>query len=717
MCGTVNPVSNVYCQECTARLVPMTAAPGDEGEKDDQQPITGISLPTIPLDEEEQDEEPPAESEEKSASEDWLDELRESADEAAEGAEERGDEKQIDEGQELLEPADIPDWLHEMGPVSEESQLSGRAEALSPDEDSDEEPPEEDSVAPTDLAEQQQDLLASEGVTPEKETRPAEDEASLEPAEFPDWLSDLKRQQGEISTRSGEEPPAVEEQPDEGQGAERPRADGLRADEPKLEELPEWLQETILPTAAPAPSSEPDEAESAGADSSDWLEEAPTSEAELAPREPAVAEAETERAASAESVGTPSWLEDTEGDKEEALPEAQSLASTEAPPEAFEPPEWLRGLMEGPAVEEETSPFASGMMLVDEELGKTPRRADIPDWLQNLRPSEVDHEEAPGGPLETEGLLKGLRDLIPASPGTEAPTTYEIESAAATSEASRARAELLQSLLGQPHARPKPDVKEEAADIGRLAERWLVAIVLLVSVLGMLLAPLMTGEALRLSQPVATSEATQLYEIVNGLDATDSILVAFDYGPPEADELDNVAQPVLGHLIESGGDISIVSTRPDGPPVAAALMSKVAGSSDQYTLLGYRPGAGTAVSQLLAVADEPPTLLLVLTSRPGPLLRWIEQAQARYGDELQVAAASSALLEPVTSPYLDANAGQLSAAIHGLRGAASYEALRGAQGEATQRLDTLAAGHVAIVALMITGAVFHGLGGIGRRKD
>jgi hypothetical protein len=340
MCGTVNPVSNVYCQECTARLVPMTAAPGDDGENEDGQPITGISLPTIPLDEEERDEEPPAELEEESASGDWLDELRGSADEADEGAEQQRDEKQIDEGQESLEPADIPDWLHEMGPVSAEPQLSGRAEAFSPDEDSNEEPPKEESVAPTDLAEQQQDLLASERVTPEKETRPAEDEASLEPAEFPDWLSDLKRQQGETSTRSGEEPPAVEEQPEEGQRAERPRTDGLRADEPKLEELPEWLQETILPTAAAGPLVEPDEAESAGAESSDWLEEAPTSETELPPGEPAVAGAETERAASAEPVGTPSWLEDTEGDKEEALPEAQSLASRETSPEASEPPGW-----------------------------------------------------------------------------------------------------------------------------------------------------------------------------------------------------------------------------------------------------------------------------------------------------------------------------------------------------------------------------------------
>jgi hypothetical protein len=232
----------------------------------------------------------------------------------------------------------------------------------------------------------------------------------------------------------------------------------------------------------------------------------------------------------------------------------------------------------------------------------------------------------------------------------------------------------------------------------------------------MLLAPLITGQGLQLTQPVAVSGATQLYETVNALDGSDNVLVAFDYGPPEADELNRVAEPVLEHLLDSGTGISIVSTRPDGPPVAAALMGGIADSSDQYTLLGYRPGAGTAVSQLLSAADERPALLLVLTSRPGPLQRWVEQAHARYGDELPVVAAGSALLEPVTSPYLDANAGQLRAAIHGLRGAAAYETLQGARTEAAQRLDVLAAGHIAIVVLMIAGAAVYGLGGAGGRK-
>jgi hypothetical protein len=240
-------------------------------------------------------------------------------------------------------------------------------------------------------------------------------------------------------------------------------------------------------------------------------------------------------------------------------------------------------------------------------------------------------------------------------------------------------------------------------------ERRLVASVLLLAVLVMLLAPLMMRQIPRLTQPVATPGAFQLYNVINALGAADDVLVAFDYGPPEADELDVVARPILEHVIDQGAGVSIVSTRPDGPLVASALMSEIADSPDQYTLLSYRPGAATAVSQLLTAADRPPGLLLVLTSQAAPLRRWVEQARAHYGDQLPVTLVGSAALEPAASPYLDTSAGQLRGSIHGLRGAASYEALRGVRGDATQRLNALAAGHTAIISLMILGAIFYGL--------
>ena len=99
--------------------------------------------------------------------------------------------------------------------------------------------------------------------------------------------------------------------------------------------------------------------------------------------------------------------------------------------------------------------------------------------------------------------------------------------------------------------------------------------------------------------------------------------------------------------------------------VASALMSEIADSPDQYAVLSYRPGAATAVSQLLTAVDRTPALLLVLTSRVAPLRRWVELARVHYGDQLPVALVGSAALEPVASPYVDGNARQVSGFIHG----------------------------------------------------
>lgn len=683
----------------------MTATPEGESEEE-AQPIKGVSLPTIPLDEEErdQDQELPLGSEEESAADDWLDDLRESADDVVKGPEDSEDKKQVEEQEEALEPAEIPDWLNETGSVSEGSQISRRLEGLSPDEAS------EEAADSTNIHEEQQDLTIPEGAAPENEASPVEDESALEPADIPDWLSDLRNEQRDTFARSGEELSTSERQSETRKEREQLQAEELPAEQPKLEELPEWLQETIGSAAEAEAPFERDEAASASEEPPDRPEEAPTTEEAPRPSKPPPEKAEP--------VGTPEWLQDVGEDQEETLPEEPAVAFTETPPETFDPPEWLRDLMEeeSPA-EEEPSPFSARAMFTDEESSGTPRPADIPHWLRDLKPSEVEPEETPEIPPETEGLLKGLRGLIPPSPGIEAPASYQFQSTDGTTEASQARAELLQSLLGQPHSRSRPELEKKHPDIGRRVERWVVTVVLLVSVVGMLLAPVFGNEIPRLTQPVAASGAAKLYEIVNGLDAGDNVLVAFDYGPPEADELDAVTEPVIEHLIDSGGHLSIVSTRPDAPPVAAALMNKVTDAKEQYTLLGYRPGGGIAVSHLLAATDQRPKLLVILTSRPGPLLRWVEQVHARYGDQIQVAAVTSALLEPVTSPYLDANAEQLGAAIHGFREAASYEALQGRPGEATRQLDTLAVGHVTIVTLMVVGAAIYGIGGTRRKED
>ncbi len=755
MCDTINPVGNVYCQQCNARLVPMSSGPEDEESEEKTSPIKGFSLPTIPLDDTEGDrgEEAAEPTREKEAapSGDWLDDLRGSADQEAE---EHEDERAVTIEEEDLEPADIPDWLSELGPISEEPQPPVDIEARSEEKasvpaeeppDREDAPPEASSTEEADATEQipppTRDIDRSEAEmdSTSKERTPPE------PAEIPDWLRDLGPVTEETPSPAEDKPlmdqPPITEEPEDVR-PQRPQAEDR-----DLEETPQWLRDLSLPEEEETPRSKPtaaereshaDETEAAAIEIPAWLEdvetgqppeppeppdELTTEEDIFAPEEPA--EEEPEREAPSEPVEIPSWLREAEGSFEEPPGEEPPAPFTEPLPETMETPDWLNELMKPTPGEEKASPFAAepsgegkGEGEREGEWEADLERADIPSWVQELRPSQDKGEEPVRGPVEDEGLLKGLRGLIPAATiGT--PTTFEGPSSYHPSEASLARAELFQSLLAQPAVQPTERPRGEAGkgrgDAARLIERWLVAAILIFAVLSMLLAPLMTGETPQLTQPLVASEVAALHDVVDGLDASDHVLVAFDYGPPEAGELNAVARPVLTHVLNRGARLSIVSTRPDGPLMASAVMTSIADSRDQFTLIGFRPGTATAVSQLLASTDTMPTLLLVLTGRPMPLRLWVEQAHARFGDQLPLIAVGSAALEPFAGPYVDANAGQLRGAIYGYEGAASYETFRGALGRATQRLDALAAGHIVLVILIVLGALIHAF--VGTREE
>ena len=280
-------------------------------------------------------------------------------------------------------------------------------------------------------------------------------------------------------------------------------------------------------------------------------------------------------------------------------------------------------------------------------------------------------------------------------------------------EASLSRAHLLQSLLSQPVEAPRAARaarEERRGDTVERIVRWLVGVVLLVATVGPLALPRMVPIP-ALTQP-DESHAIELYNIIEGTAAEDTVLVAFEYGPAEADELSLVARPILQHLMDRGAHVSAVSTRPEGLAVASRLLSSISRKetpSDFITVSAYRAGGATGVAQLLAGVEPRPSLVVVLTAQPGALRWWIEQANARYGhDGPALLAGVSALLEVAASPYLAPESGQLSASISGLSGAAAYESLSEMEdGLASRRLDALAAGHVAVVGLMILGLAIH----------
>ena len=746
MCDTFNPVGNVYCKACNARLVPMSSPPEPEPKEEDPEgqttPIKGISLPTIPL-------EDPTEEREKDIAEgkdrgnvtsgDWLDELRASADDQPDPTETKHRE---DVGRPLA-AEDIPDWLRELGPVSAESQhrTSPKAHSTETPSPAEKTTPGEQTMdggptrARSDASDQPSPSRLGDSSPSEAGMTPAFSEyVSLEPAEIPDWIRDLRPPAEATPCASSDE--LITSDEEFGRETEEQQ---IGHEDPARQEPPEWLRDILasdVETTAPSPPDlrEAEKATGAEADSAlieipDWLKEgrgggppSPPGRAEIpegtpggerTPEREAGSEPVNSTEVSPESVSIPDWLRQAEAGTEEAPPQGAQTGGTEAPSEKAETPDWLIEFlaMAPGADDDETSPVPAEPSALGNEWATDLERADIPDWLQELRPTEDRGEETDLGPTESTGPLKGLRGLIPAASAIRAPTVFELVTTVEPDEASLARAELLQSLLGQQTIPPRRESTKQTSRVAHLVEQWMVAAVLILSVVGMLLAPLVIGDGPHLTQPLVATGARDLYHIVDELDQEDLVLVAFDYGPPEADELNAAAQPVLEHILDRGAEVAIVSTRADGPLIAQAMMTDIADSVAQYTVIGYRPGTAAAVSRFLTAGDRDPTLLLILTGQPVALRIWIEQASARYGDQLPLIAVGSAALEPLASPYLDKSAEQLRGAIHGLKGGASYETLRGTAGDATQRLDVLAAGHIAIIILMITGALVHVLSG------
>jgi len=613
----------------------------------------------------------------------------------------------------------VPDWLREIAPaeaVPPEAALPAAEAAL------EEVLPEMPTPAPAEVPDWLREIAPAE-VAPPEAAPPAVEAAPEEvlpamptpaPAEVRDWLREIAP--AEVAPPEAA-PPAAEAAPEEALPA---------MPTPAPAEVPDWLRE-IAPAEAVPPEAAPPAVEAAleevlpemptpaPAEVPDWLREiapagvAPPEAAppavEAAPEEitppevPLLVPSPGEFPAEVETTGGPEWL--AELDAEPAPPSAP-MAPVFAGVTPSLPPE--------PGIE------------IAEAEGLA--RAEIPGWLKDLRPrAEVTEVVVEEEPLEAEGLLEGLRGVITPTAAVEVPAVRRSVPSAEISEASLARAQLLQSLLVRPAEVPQPKVHERGIRMGERIQRWLVAAVLIMAVVGILAPPTMGIDVPTLTHPIISSGVTRLYDVVQGVSAGDTVLVAFEYGPSEADELNLVAEPILRHLLDQGVDISIVSTQPEGKRVAEGLLNGIVASEARYigvsyTRSDYRPGGATGVSQLLADADTSPELIFVLTAQPGPLRWWVEQSrlQAQGGGGAAVVAGLSAALEPAASPYLDVNAGQLEGVVNGLSGAAAYETRRGSAGQATRQLNALAVGHIVIVGLMILGAVFYAPSGLRRRK-
>jgi hypothetical protein len=210
-------------------------------------------------------------------------------------------------------------------------------------------------------------------------------------------------------------------------------------------------------------------------------------------------------------------------------------------------------------------------------------------------------------------------------------------------------------------------------------------------------------------------------------------LVAFEYGPADADEMDWVAEPILQHLLVQGAQLLVVSTQPEGSATAESVLGRIAQQETregQVANLGYQPGQTAAIQDLLQNLDDRTevrtglpatsvaamdgvesagdiTAVVVLAAQPGGLRSWIEQLSVSYPD-LPLLAGISARVEPVANPYFNSRAGQIEGMVSGVVGAATYAKLLGSEHQIALNnfyLPSLGIAHLVVIALMLVGMI------------
>ncbi len=526
---------------------------------------------------------------------------------------------------------------------------------------------------------------------------PAE-EAETDEGEIPEWLQEAR----------GVEPISTEEAPDE-EVAPPDWLTRTAAPEVTIEEgevpVPDWLQ-------GPVPADREVTTEDMDTAPPDWLQEMG------APVLPA--------------TEVPSWLE-------ELKPSAEAPAAEEVPPFMDGELQEFAEILELPApdrepvAEEAPTPAEEPVAQAGEVDGLA--RAEIPDWLLDLRPREPGEEPvAEQEIVEFSGPLAGIKGVLPVEPIISLPHLTRPEPVAV--EPTAVSGDLFAEVVAQPpvSAAAVPEGVRPGLVAG--VQRLLIYLLLLAAVVvPLFMAPIYGSTDAK--ELLAGGEL--FYTLLDGqggidLPAGSAVIVAFDYNPATAAELSLQARAIVDHLMSRQVRIMAISLYSEGAALAGDVLDELAQKrgyryGEDYIHLGYLPNHPAFVRRFLdvgpagegqrdyrdgelvntrAVAQgvtdlSSVALVIELAGDESTLRTWVEQITAGAG--VPTVAGVSAATAPYARPYLDS--GQLQALLEGLPGAAEYEAWAGQQGKAIDSLGSQVAAQAVIVLLVLLGNLGH----------
>ncbi|HVN54482.1 MAG TPA: hypothetical protein VMT46_09135 [Anaerolineaceae bacterium] len=634
-----------------------------------------------------------------------------------------------------LPPEDLPEWLSNIaGETPAEEETAG----IQPFAEIPEEP-----LPPSPEPEVTEDWLASfksemdQASTQSDETGPV---ISPNLTETPDWLSSLSSSPGETG-----QPSAPSEEPSRPTGGLKPASPHVRtgltgwlgrSDEigknaageavpgsldtgaKGLEEMPDWLaalQQSV-------PSSPPPPEESAP----------PTLFTQTEQEAPPVQPEPVQPVAPFEGGDLPDWISDLGPTQSAPAEEAVAPVEKEAQPGPFLPPQ---------AAPE--PPLEPGSLAP----------AELPSWVQAMRPVEDAAPEAE--PLivqendqrvENLGPLAGLRGILPAEPSAgdyRRPPTYSVK--LQVNETQRRSAQILEDLLASENV-PVPPKTERLISSQRIL-RVAIALIIIVAVIMGSLVPLIPIPNLY------SPETLSLKSTIDALPDNAPVLLAADYEPSLAGEMQASSSGVVSHLMQRGARLAIITTTPTGSALAGNLLNQASQSlpaavrqtytgGEKIAQLGYLAGGPAALlefarnPQYAAPAYMPdhvqkawdqPVMsgvqsvmdfkaVIVLTDNVDTGRAWLEQFQPLLPADgsIPFLMVTSAQAAPMLRAYLDS--GQVQGMVSGLAGGAAYEQLIQSPGPGSQNWNGFQAGMLVTLILVLAGGLIYWISGLANRR-
>ncbi len=621
--------------------------------------------------------------------------------------------------------SDTPDWLRSM------ASDSGAQASNVPAKDDDLFGSASSSDTPDWLRSMASDSGAQGSTIPAKEDDLF---GSASSSDTPDWLSGIQSQSAE---------PASFSEPVSG-GVPEASNDLFQSD------VPDWLKGV-----------EPEKPASTSSDEPDWLTGVQkTAETPVQNETPTWAEL---GATSGDELELPSWLsgakaqepaapvqDDALGDVPSWLKASAPQASMQEAPAPADPvaaPDWLGSLKSDETpVSSSNPPAGSKADFVDNSSGDMDKLfTDLPDWLSNaddapfqssapapitntdaiapgelpswvqaMRPVDSSIPASSSGSfssdktLESRGALAGLQGVLPAVPGfspASKPKAYSIR--LQPSDEQQAHAALLEQILAGETA-PVPISSYSTLKHSR-GLRWFLFALFFVA-LPVILALRTQIFALPVSLP---SPAVQgALNVAQLLPEGAPVLVAFDFEPARAGEMEAVAAPMFDQmLLLHHPRFTFISTNESGPILAERFITTgpLAGhqyqSGIEYLNLGYLPGGQMGI---YAFAQEPTrvapyafsggssanmfdfsltpawtaepwnnitslsqfTAFIIVTDNADSARAWIEQTTSTRGT-ISVVVISSAQAAPMIRPYFDSQ--QISGMVSGLYDGSVFE--------------------------------------------